>query len=302
MKIIVTGGSGFIGSHLVERLLDDGHEVIVIDNLLVGKPQNLPINKNLQIHVYSVLDDIGQLFEGVGLVYHLAALTRPQESIVYPNETTLTNVLGTVSVLEHCRRYKVPRMVFMSSTSLYGAQDTLPTPETAQPNPMSPYALTKLIGEEYCKLYQKIYGLEVNCVRPFNVYGSRQSPNGGYASAVSKFIDLLSKGKQPYITGDGTQSRDFVYVADVVDLLVKAGFSEVYGEVFNAGSGVSTSINEIYLIISKIMKRNIKPNYIDPVFEPMKTLGDMSKAKNLLDWEPKTNLLEGLRKTIEETI
>lgn len=297
-KYLITGGAGFIGSHLTDKLLKGGNQVVVVDDLSEGKKDNLPNNPNLQFYQKSILDEIGNLFEGVHTVFHLAALTRPQESIINSEETNLVNVQGTVRVLNFCKENKIKRVVFASTTGLYGTQKKLPTSEVAIPDPMSPYALTKLIGEQYCKLYERMYGLEINCIRPFNVYGPRQNPKGNYAAAVPKFIDALNKNETPWITGDGTQSRDFIYVDDVVELMILMSKSKVFGESFNAGSGESTSINNLYRTISKIMSKDIKPNYIAPVFEPPITLGDITKAQTILGWKPKISLDEGLKRII----
>jgi len=308
MKYLITGGAGFIGSHLMEKLLKEKNAVV--DNLSEGKLSNLPLNSGITIHKASILDDdIGSLFKGVDVVFHLAALTRPQWSILHPEETDTVNVHGTLKVLQHCRDNKVKRVVFVSSSSIYGEVDKVPTPEDVKPNPMSPYALSKLIGEQYCELFGKLYGLEINRIRPFNVYGTRQNPTGEYAAAVPRFIDrvnsfisVLRADGYPVITGDGKQARDFIYVDDVVDLMILASKSKVYGEAFNAGSGKNITINELYDKVCKIMKVNVKPVYIDPVFEPRVTRADIRKAKKLLGWEPKVDLEEGLRKTIEGTI
>jgi nucleoside-diphosphate-sugar epimerase len=307
MKYLITGGAGFIGSHLTERLLKD--KSTVIDDLSVGKRDNLPKDSRVRLHEVSILDDIGRLFKGVDVVFHLAALTRPQWSILHPEETDTVNVHGTLKVLEHCRDNKVKRVVFISSSSIYGQTDIVPTPEDTKPNPMSPYALSKLIGEQYCELFGKLYGLEINRIRPFNVYGTRQDPVGEYAAAVPRFVDrvnsfinVLKADSYPVITGDGKQERDFVYVEDVVELLVLAAKSKVYGEAFNAGSGKNVSINDLYEMVCKVMKSNTKAVHIAPVFEPRQTLADISKAKRMLGWEPKISLEEGLRRTIEGTI
>lgn len=285
-EVLVTGSTGFIGHHLVDRLRTEGANVTTIDRKSGT----------------SIFGDIDHLFKDMDTVFHLAALTRPQESIDDPLKFNRVNVEGTLKILKHCRDHGIRRLVFTSTTGLYGEQTQLPTPETATPNPMSPYALQKLIGEQYCQLFAKMYGMEINTVRPFNVYGVGQDFKGGYAAAVPKFIDTLSKGGTPFITGDGKQARDFIYVEDVVDQMILMANSEVYGETFNAGSGVSTSINNIYKIISRIMGKDTKPDYVDPVYEPKQTLGDISKAKRLLGWTPKTSLEDGLRKTVEGTI
>lgn len=295
-RILVVGGAGFIGSHLVERLLESGNEVVVIDDFSTGKMENLPMkNEKLRVFIVSISDDIDKFFNGVDIVFHLAAKTRPQESITNPDEYNFVNIEGTMNVLRCCEENHVKRVVFVSSSSVYGMQDILPTPETATPLPVSPYALTKWVGEQYCELYHRLHGLQINCIRPFNVFGTRQNPEGGYAAAVCKFIDMLEKGDTPYITGDGRQTRDFIHVDNVVDLMLLASESEVYGEIFNAGSESNMSINDLYKTICKLMNKDVDPKYIKEVFEPRITLSDMSKAKRLLGWKLKMGLEEGLK-------
>lgn len=311
-NILITGGAGFIGSHLVDRLLRDDNDITIIDgesnhitlidDFSEGKYANLPKNPRLTVYEASILADVGHLFKGMDLVFHMAALTRPQWSIIYPLETDTVNVHGTLKVLEHCRDNKVKRVVFMSSSSMYGEQKTYPTREDATPYPMCPYALTKQIGEEYCQIFERLYGLEFNAIRPFNVYGSRMNPKGIYSSAVAKFIEVIHKHLPLHITGDGNQARDFIYIDDVIDQMLLMATSKVHGEAFNCGSGTNTSINDLMAIIAKLMGEDIKPIHTPPVIEPTQTLADISKAKRLLGWTPKTSLEEGLRRTIEETI
>lgn len=297
IKCLVTGGAGFIGSHLVERLLDEGHSVTIIDNLYTGKKENVDVGASF------VLGDINDpqldyLYEEIDSVFHLAALTRPQVSILEPESFEKVNAGGTLRVVLNCVRAKVSKLVFVSSSSIYGEQEKYPTPEDAIPNPMSPYALTKIIGEQYCKLYEVLNGLKANYVRPFNVFGARQNPAGGYAAAVPKFIEALSQDKPGNITGDGEQRRDFTYVDDVVDLIIKAGESDLYGEAFNAGAGNNHSINELYEVICKAMGKNIPPNHVEAVVEPHVTLADTSKGLKLLGWTPKVSLEEGIRRML----
>jgi nucleoside-diphosphate-sugar epimerase len=299
MKYLVTGGAGFIGSHLVERLLSEGHKVVVVDDFSMGKWENIPVNDpNLVIYPTTIMGEIAGLYRGVDKVFHLAALTRPQVSILNPEDSTRVNVLGTLNVIQCCLKNDVKKLVFVSSSSLYGEQDQYPTPENATPHPMSPYALTKLVGEQYCKLYEVLNGLKANYIRPFNVYGSRQSPEGGYAAAVPKFIEALTSDQPGNITGDGEQRRDFTYVDDVVDLIIKASEVEVYGEAFNAGAGNNHSINELYKTISNVLGKDIPPKYIAPVVEPHMTLADTSKGLRMLGWKPKVSLEEGIRRML----
>jgi len=301
MKALVTGGAGFIGSHLVDRLLAEGHKVVVIDNFFMGKWENLQYNHpNILIYPTTIMGEIAGLYMDVDIVFHLAALTRPQVSILEPEESTRVNIEGTLNVIRHCLKKKVKKLVFVSSSSLYGEQEKLPTPEDAVPHPMSPYALTKLVGEQYCKLYEVLEGLKANYIRPFNVYGTRQSIEGGYGAAVPKFIEALGQNKPGEITGDGEQRRDFTYIDDVVELIISASETDIYGEAFNAGAGHNYSINELYQTISKVMDKDIAPKHIEAVVEPHTTLADISKAKKLLGWKPKISLEEGLRRTIWE--
>lgn len=301
MKCIVTGGAGFIGSHLVDRLLKEDHFVVVIDNCNTGKIENLPAKHPKFIFFGAdILEDIDHIFEDVDIVFHLAALTRPQDSIKRPLETNRVNVEGTLKILKHCHENKVKRVVFASSSSLYGVQDKYPTPEDVTPKPMSPYALQKFVGEQYAQLFHRMYGMEVNCVRPFNVYGPRQRPDLGYAAAVPKFIDSLNRGEAPQITGDGTQARDFTYVDDVVSVFMLAATSKIFGESFNAGNGNPVTVNKLFETISELMfKDHIEPIHIDPVLEPHLTHADMSKTKRILGFSPKFDIKEGLKRTIE---
>ncbi|MEK7180372.1 MAG: NAD-dependent epimerase/dehydratase family protein [Patescibacteria group bacterium] len=311
MNTLITGGAGFIGSHLVDRLLRednkitviDGHSshIVVIDDFSEGKYVNLPKDPRLTVYDADILGDIGHLFKDIDIVFHMAALTRPQWSILYPFETDRVNTGGTIRVLEHSRNHKVKRVVFMSSSSMYG-ENVYPTTEEVIPNPMCPYALTKSIGEQYCRIFEKLYGLEFNAIRPFNVYGSRMNPKGIYSSAVAKFIEVIHKRLPLHITGDGNQARDFIYIDDVIDQMMRMADSTVHGEVFNCGSGTNTSINDLMKIISKLMGVEIKPIYTPPVVEPTQTLSDIRKAEKLLGWKPAISLEEGLRRTIEKTV
>jgi UDP-glucose 4-epimerase len=297
MKIIVTGGAGFIGSHLVDRLLVDNHEIVVIDNFVTGKLDNLPkLSKEFKIFNISILENIDNLFKDVDGVFHLAALTRPRESMWNKEGYYKTNVCGTIKVLNACQEFKVKNIVFVSSASTYGFQDKFPTKEIDIQKPDSPYAITKYLGEDLCKFYRKMWGMNISIVRPFNVYGKRQDPNGPYGAAIPKFIDYLKIGKKPFITGDGQQFRDFIYIDDLIELLVKV-MNKNINEIFNAGSGLPTNINDLYNLISKIMVKQVKPRHTKEVKEP-NTHADINKAEKLLDWKPKINLEEGLMKII----
>ena len=298
-RILITGGAGFIGSHLAEHLLlDKDARLLVIDDLSEGKLSNLPKNNRLTVIQSSIMaDKIGKYFKNVDVVFHLAAFTRPRWSIDYPIETNRLNVEGTLKVMKYCLSESIGKLIYVSSASVYGKQNKLLLKESMHLRPMSPYALTKKIGEEYCRLYSELYGLKYDIVRPFNVYGKRQDLYGGYSAAVPNFIDMLGKGKRPYITGDGTQKRDFVYVKDVVRLMALVSRRKESGETFNAGSGKSTSVNELYGTISRLMKKSQRPEYINPVIDP-ETKADMSKAKRILNWALEYSLEDGLKETI----
>ena len=311
MNILVTGGAGFIGSHLVDRLLKEDNDVtvvdgyadhiVVVDDFSHGKYSNLRENPRLTVYNADILGDIGDLFKGIDIVFHLAALTRPQWSILHPFETTVVNVDGTVKVLEHCRNYKVKRIVFMSTSNVYGEVDKYPTPEDVTPNPLNAYALSKLVGEQYCQLFQKLNGLEWNACRPFNAYGTRMPITGIYTSALATFIHVLKNDLPLERFGTGEQRRDFIYIDDIVDQLLLMSTSKVTGEAFNCGSGTNTSINELYTMICDLMGKKVEPKYHPPQFEPSQTLADISKAKEFLGWEPKIGLEEGLKRTINES-
>ena len=297
MKYLVTGGAGFIGSHLVDRLLLNGDEVVVVvDNLSEGKRERLQIGRErLVVHEASILEgESRELFRGVDIVFHLAALPRPQLSIIDPVPAHDVNVTGTLNVLMACKHYQVERMVFISSASVYGEQDRYPCAEDAVPNPMSPYALHKLIGEQYCQLFTQIYGLETNCLRLFNVYGTRMNPYGEYSSLIPKFIRLISDGINPTINGDGEQARDFVHVRDVIEAMMLAAHSDVYGEVFNVGSGRNVSVNEVFRIICQSLGKQIEPIHGPPVIEPTQTLANRGKIYSVLGWEPRVDLTSGI--------
>ena len=295
-KFLLLGGSGFLGSHLIDRLLKDRHEVTLIDRSI--KYQNLLQPKKIRIYHESVFGNIADVFKDIDIVIHMAALTRPQWSIKYPFETSETNVMGTIKVLEHCKNNGIKRVIFVSSSNIYGEQKLYPTPEDVKPNPMNAYALSKFVGEQYCKLIYDLYGLEFNIIRPFNVYGTRMPVTGIYTSAVATYINALKKDI-PFIKfGDGTQRRDFVYIDDVIEQIMLMISSKIHGEAFNCGFGKNYSINEMLNMVRKIMGKEIKPNEIEKQFEPSQTLADISKAEKLLGWKPKIDIDEGLRRTI----
>ena len=290
MKIIVTGGAGFIGSHIVDALLKAEYEVHIVDNLSTGKKENInqkAIFHNVDIRDY---DKLLPIFKNVKYVFHEAAFPQVQYSIENPVETNEINVVGTLNVLEASRLNKVERIIFASSSAVYGGQDILPITENMEVNPLSPYGSQKYMGEVYMKLYSQIYDLETVSLRYFNVYGPRQSASGAYASVIPKFIEFREKNEPLLVTGDGEQTRDFINVRDVVaaNILAMKGDEVGKGEVINIGSGRQYSINHI----AKLFDGEV--SYIPPRIEPRKTEASITKAKELLNWEPKVTLEDGI--------
>jgi len=290
-KVIVTGGAGFIGSHIVDALINAGYEVHIIDNMSAGKEEN--INPKAIFHKVDIRDKeiLAPLFKDVKYVFHEAAMPRVQYSIENPIETHDINVNGLLNVLESCRLNNVKRLIFASSSSIYGEPDKLPTKEDMAINPMSPYAAHKYIGEVYLKLYSQIYGLETVCPRYFNVYGPRLDPEGSYPLVIGYFMKLLKQNKPLSITGDGEQTRDFVNVKDVAraNLLAMKSDKVGKGEVINIGGGARYSINYIANLIGGQIE------YVAPRIEPHDTEADISKARELLSWEPSVSLEEGIK-------
>jgi len=295
MKILVTGGAGFIGSHLVDELIKRKHQVIVIDNLSTGKKENLnPKAKLAKLDIRN-LKAILPIFKGVDFVFHLAALPRVQYSIENPIETYDNNVNGTLNVLEASRRAEVKRLIYASSSSIYGDQKKYPFKEEMRPNPSSPYACQKYIGELLCQLYSNLYGLETVCLRYFNAYGPRASTEGAYALVTAIFLKLKKENKPLTVTGDGEQSRDFTHVYDIVRANILALQSKKVGkgEVINIGGGKDYTINQV----AKIFGGPIK--YIAPRLEPRRTLADTKLAKKLLGWQPKIKFEKGIKELLK---
>jgi len=290
-KCLVTGGAGFIGSNLVDELINRGDEVIIIDNLSTGKKEN--INSKASFHEVDIrnLDDIKPLFEGVDYVFHLAAFPRVQPSIEDPITANDINLNGTLNVLVAARDAGAKRVVFSASSSAYGNQKIMPLREDMPISPLSPYALQKYAGELYCELFYKLYKLETVRLRYFNVFGNRQPLTGAYCQVMGIFVNQLLRGEEMTITGDGEQKRDFVNVKDVARANIIASQSDKVGkgEVINIGSHKNYSVNELAKMIGGPIK------YIDPRIEPRETLADNSKAKELLGWEPEVDLPDWLQ-------
>ena len=303
MRCLVTGGAGFIGSNLVDRLIDDGHEVIVFDNLSTGQQKNInPKAKFFLVDIahqpYFETNTMKDIMSGVDVVFHMACLARVQPSIENPIEYHSANVNGTLNMLEVCRKYGVKRFVFSSSSSVYGdvEEKDLPTSENSKLNPMSPYALHKLVGEQYCKLYSELYQLETVSLRYFNVYGERQPIEGAYTLVMGVFAQQRLNGEKMTIRGDGEQRRDFTYVGDVVDANIKCMEYplELNGDILNVGNGDNKSVNDIADLIG-----GERVN-LEPVIEPRVTLADNTKIKKLLDWKPTQDLNQWVKKWVKD--
>lgn len=299
MRCLVTGGAGFIGSHLVDRLLGDGHEVVVLDNFSTGRRQNLlqqGSRPGLTIHEGDValLKAIQPLFEGVDWVFHLAALADIVPSIVRPLEYYRSNLDGTVVVLEASRQAGVKRFIYAASSSCYGIPDIYPTPETAPTSPQYPYALTKYLGEECVLHWGKIYKLPVLSLRFFNVYGPRSRTSGTYGAVFGIFLAQKLKRKPFTVVGDGNQTRDFTFVTDVVEAVVMAAGSERAGLVLNVGSGKAYSVNYLVeLLGGDVVYIPERPG------EPRCTQADITRIKSLLGWNPKVTLEKGVKVLLE---
>jgi len=303
-KVVITGGAGFIGSHLAEELVSQGYQIIIIDNLVNGKMENIAelLKRDDVEFVKGSITDLAlmrKLFQGVKYIFHQAALTRVPHSIDDPLTTNETNIKGTLYVLMAARENDVKKVIYASSSSVYGEVRTLPQKENMPTNPLSPYGLTKLAAEYYCEIFRKIYGLSTISLRYFNVYGSRQDPTSHYATAVVAFIGRISQNLPPVIFGDGKQSRDLTFVEDVVRANILAAESKAEG-VFNIGSGKSTTVNQLADLILRLTGKNLKPIYQSArLGDPRRTLADISKSKSF-GYEPKYSLEEGLRKTLRE--
>lgn len=293
---LVTGGAGFIGSHLVDRLLDQGRSVRVLDSFVVGRRENLKQhdgNPRLQILELDVADKAGVMAasEGAERIYHLAARADIVPSIQEPEAYFRSNVDGTFCVLEAARQYGVERLVYAASSSCYGIPAKYPTPETAPPDPRYPYALTKYLGEQLVMHWAQVYRLPAISVRFFNVYGPRARTSGTYGAVFGVFLAQLLAGKPLTIVGDGTQTRDFTFVSDVVDALITAAESDKTGEIYNIGSGQPVSVNELVRLLGSPPSVHIptRPG------EPDCTWADISKIRRDLGWEPKVGFDEGVR-------
>jgi len=300
MKVLVTGGAGFIGSHLVDRLVQEGHEVIIVDNLVTGKRRN--INKAARFYKLDIQSwRLERVFrnERPNIVMHLAAQMDVRKSVEDPMFDAQVNVLGTLNVLQQAVKHGVRKVVFSSSGgAIYGEQDVFPAPESHPTRPMSPYGLSKLCGEQYLSYFQRASGLQMVSLRYANVYGPRQDPEGE-AGVVAIFIQKMLHNEQAVINGNGRQTRDFVYVDDVVEANLAMMGQETQGT-YNVGTGRETSVNDLFRILVEHTGATCKEVH-GPAKkgEQARSCIDNSKLRLELAWEPRTGLSEGLKKTVE---
>jgi len=302
---LVTGGAGFIGSHIAAALVASGARVRVLDDLSTGHRENLEeIGGDLDFVEGSVADEalLNKVLDGVEVVFHEAAIPSVPRSVAAPKQTHVASVDGTFSLLLAARDNRVRRVVYAASSSAYGDQPTLPKSEQMLPDPLSPYAVAKLVGEYYCQVFTRVYGLETVSLRYFNVFGPRQDPGSQYSGVVSRFISTLLSGEQPLIFGDGEQSRDFTYIDNVVAAnLSAASANDAAGKVINVANGERITLNELLAELKDLTgKQDVTAEYRDPRVGDVKhSLADITLARKFLGYESRVGLREGLQRTID---
>jgi UDP-glucose 4-epimerase len=303
-KILVTGGAGFIGSHLVEALVKAKHDVAVFDNLSSGKQSNIASVKDKITFIKGDITDSSALKKAMQkqeYVFHLAANASVPYSVEHPLETHEVNATGTLNVLLAAKDAKVKRVIYSSSAAVYGDEPSLPKTENSPLRPQTPYASQKLSGEQYTIIFNKIYGMETVALRYFNVYGPRQDPKSPYSGVITKFVTALKNKQQPTIFGDGMQTRDFVYVSDVVQANLKAMTSaHAAGKVFNIATGVQVSIKEMLAHLNEILGTKIQPKFAPrQAGDILHSVADITEAKKVLHFHPEVPFHEGLDQTVE---
>jgi nucleoside-diphosphate-sugar epimerase len=302
-QYLVTGGAGFIGSHLAEELVRRGERVRVADSLITGKRQNLSHLPGVEFIEGDLADaDVARrAVDGMDYVLHQAAIPSVPRSVQDPITSNRANIDAALNVLVAARDAGVRRVVYAGSSSAYGDTPTLPKVETMATAPLSPYALQKLVAEQYCQMFTKLYGLETVTIRYFNVFGPRQDPSSPYSGVISLFISALAEGRQPTIYGDGGQTRDFTYVANVVDGVLRACHaSEASGEVINVATGGRISLNELFQTLRSLTGAKVEPIYQETRAGDVRdSQADIGKARRLLGYEPSIGLADGLQKTVE---
>lgn len=305
-KVLVTGGAGFIGSNLTESLLRKKHFVRVLDDFSTGKRENLIFGKEhplLEILEGDIRDlrTCKKAIRGVEYIFHQAALPSVQRSVEDPGTSNAINVGGTLNILLAAKEEGVKRVIYASSSSIYGDTPTLPKHEEMPPHPLSPYALQKYIGEQYCRLFYQLYGLDSVSLRYFNIFGPKQDPNSVYSAVIPRFIDALLHDRPPIIFGDGEQSRDFTFIENVVQANLLAMSAEhLHGEAMNIACGKRISLNQLLKILKKILGSKLTPIYQEPRKGDVRhSLADIHKSKKFINYMPKVGTEEGLNKTVK---
>jgi nucleoside-diphosphate-sugar epimerase len=302
VRYLVTGGAGFIGSNIVDELVRRNHDVVVLDDLSTGKEANLAgVHGKIEFRADTITDlaAVQAACRGVDYVLHLAARTSVPKSVADPLETNRVNIDGTLNVLVAARDAKVRRLVYAASSAAYGETPALPKTETMPPEPISPYGVTKYVGELYAQVFGRVYGLENASVRYFNAFGPRQDPTSQYSGVLSRFMLAILEGQPPVIYGDGEQSRDFTYVDNVVDLTLRAcEASGASGKVFNGGTGARVTLKEVLKLLEKITGQKLQAKYDPPRAGDIRdSQADVSLARRILGYEPRILFEEGLRRT-----
>ena len=303
MAYLVTGGAGFIGSHITEELIKRGDEVIVLDNMYSGRAENIAVNPKAVFIDRSILDT--EIIDSICTIYniegifHLAAVASVQKSIENPALVHEVNVTGTLNVLEAARKHGVSKVVLSASAAAYGDNPVFPKREDMLPEPLSPYAVSKIASEMYCKTYAELYNMQTISLRYFNVFGPRQDPNGEHAAVIPKFTEKICAGESPTVFGDGKQTRDFVYVKDVARANILAMDSDISG-LFNIGTGIQTSLNNLAKMIMDAAEISVDMKY-EPAREGdvRHSVADISKAKSELGYKPEWELTDGIKETVE---
>jgi nucleoside-diphosphate-sugar epimerase len=299
---LVTGGAGFIGSHLAEELVRRGERVRVVDNLITGKRQNLAHVQGIEFFEGDLadLEVARRSVDGVDYVLHQAAIPSVPRSVTDPITSNTANIDASLNLLVAARDAGVRRVVYAGSSSAYGNTPTLPKLETMTTAPLSPYALQKLVAEQYCQMFTRLYGLETVTIRYFNVFGPRQDPSSPYSGVISLFISAMCEGRRPTIYGDGGHTRDFTYVANVVDGVLRACTAPAAsGEVINVATAGRVSLNELFAAVRDLVGVNVEPIYAEPRAGDVRdSQADIDKARHLLGYEPIVSFEEGLEKTV----
>lgn len=303
MKAFITGGAGFIGSHIAQRLAGEGHGVVVFDNLSSGKLENLaPFRESVQFVEGDIRDHdaVERAMQGCDTVFHQAALVSVPYSVDHPQETHDVNLQGTLNVLEAARAAKAKRLVFASSAAIYGDDPELPKNEDMLPSPISPYGIEKLSGEYYLSVWARLFGLETVALRYFNVFGPRQDPSSPYSGVISIFVDRYLKGQVPKIFGDGEHCRDFVYVGNVVDANVRAATTRgVSGRVYNVGCGKRTTLNALAKELMRLTGATTSPEHApERAGDIRESVASIERARKELGYDPQVDVAEGLSRLV----